>query len=616
MTKDSTNPSKITITTTPCQALKQARLIGLNDHVKSVRQKTAPNSAHGELKQVGLAAFGFGNASSSKKTPDSGDALETPPPKRQKRLSSDAEVPETQFAQNTQSPELDGYGAFAGHSGAADGSDYSSPLSSPPSEGSSPFSINSINSALAMLPPPLPTGPVTPKRRRAVEVPDSKSPPFTPFTPYRSQREENQLEPQVSPTARLGKSLIVPRAEEDAEMSCGYHSPTPKRPQGLFSSTPKSLRQGTGSKGETQGAKGELMERGEVVESAEAPVGDREEVIDSSQWWENEDTQNASISTQYTLEMQIQGTKMAKEGVDEDTGLPEPGVGPVRDEASFRVDLSYKGDPPLGYNDDNAPKSQDASQMDDDDAQESFRSMTYPIPLKSHDGTPQPETGEDPVLPVDEGRASSTASEEEDLEDRGNESQEYPEYRAYRTQQLPSSFYQQPSSPEFPPSSQYILPEAVNQLGPAGRNGRNDNNDGWEPQLLPETLDEAMRDERDKRDSNTDEEPSQFLPKVVNEPASAAGAEGDRGLGKRAPSQFLPGMLRESNAALIDDKNDGEEQDIKREFEDDDGKERGAITRSQLLPGELMETFPMPPPLSQYSSYGYGYHELDMSETQ
>lgn len=118
----------------------------------------------------------------------------------------------------------------------------------------------------------------------------------------------------------------------------------------------------------------------------------------------------------------------------------------------------------------------------------------------------------------------------------------------------------------------------------------------------------------------------------------------DEGGDKEGSSQVLPGMINGSDAAVVRDDSqllpalinrldaesrgevgDGNHEDgqgigIRDEDDDDEGGRvgwrDGTVTRSQLLPSELMETFPMPPPLSQFSSYGpYGY-EFDESETQ
>lgn len=607
MEKGSSKSSRVAATTLP--PLKQARLVRINDHVKSVRHKpTAPNSnsALDKLKQSGLAAFGFGGAKNN--TPD-----ETPPPKRRKQLATDLEVPETQFSLNTQSPELCGYGPFASNSGAIFGEEYSSPLSSPPSEISSPVSPPLISSFAAMPPP---AAPVTPKRRRVTEVPDSKSPPVTPFTPYASQQWENWLDLQLSPTARKSISPLVPRIEEYPSRNNECHNPTHIEllPQRLFTSSLKRVQQQ--DKGSEEEAR-KVRETEGVAEIVEEAFEDTERTIKSSQWWENEDTQDFPLSTQATQEEEVNKNTTTSIIVGHDTAPQEPGGGLVNVEESFRVDLSYGGDPPTEDTDENEAVhgSQGVSGMDQEevDMQESFRSMTYPV-LEFHGDTPEPEPamGDDPLTYED--LPSSTASQE-DPEDV-NDSQEYPAYGAYRTQQLPSSFYQHNnyrlSSPEIPPSSQFP-PQIVDELGPTGDDSRDQRR---VPLFLSEVTGKGLN-AGDEGDDNYDKEGlSQVLPTTidVSDPATT-----------RDDSQFLPVLINEFDAEARrkradDNHEDGQDIGIKDKDDDSEGGQvnwhDGTVTRSQLLPSELMETFPMPPPLSQFSSYGpYGY-EYDESETQ
>lgn len=618
MTKGSAKSSRVITATTPLPQLKQARLTGVNDYAKSVRQKsTTPNSASSELKQAGLTAFGFrgANASKKSKTPDRRDAIETPPQKRRKKLTGNLEIPETQFAQNTQSPEPGGHDSFAN---SYTGDEYSSPLSSPPPEGSSPILPPSISSSAAMPPPPAPAMPVTPKRRRVVEVPDSKSPPFTPFTPYASQQQKDQLSSQASPTARLSKSPVTSGMDEDSEID-GCRSPTPVPtqilPQRLFQSL-KSLPRLKRLWEDEDGIRGEREKaaRAEgVMESVEVASSDRDKIIKSSQWWENEDTQDAPLSTQYTQEKQVGETSPPLESLQQDMGIR-----PAHEEAPFHVDLSYQTDPPIkATNDNEAYEPQSTSRMNnEEDIQGSFHSMSYPVPLKFYDDTPNPEsdTGDDPAFPVD-GDSTATEEDHEDM-DGLNESEAYPIYGAYRTQQLPSSFYQhntyRHSSPEFPPSSQFAPLTVINQSSPGLKNESRGEEE--QSQFLPRVTEEL---DIVTGDGNSDEEPSQFLPRMT----------GDVNMVVRDDSQFLPAMINESDTAMrggrVDNTHEGEERDgnIKGEEDDDGGGEvrgrrTGTVTRSQLLPSELMETFPMPPPLSQFSSYGPYDYEYRASETQ
>lgn len=579
--------------------LKQARLVGINDHVKSVQQKsTGPptsNSTLGGLRQSGLAAFGFGVR---KDTLDRRDVIEIPPPKRRKKLVADLEVPETQFALNTQSPELSDYDPFATSSEAVFREDgYSSPLSSPPSEVSSPSPISSF---VAMPPPPPPAAPVTPKRRRVIEVPDSKSPPVTPFTPYASQQQDDWLDSQPSPIAHKNISPFV----QPMEGYLGSDIPTPTSSrvvrQRLFTSGSDMAQQDKGDEGEAH--KEKVGGMGDAAEWVEVVFEDRDRIIKSSQWWENEDTQNVSLSMQ------------EERDIGHDSALQDF----VQDDESFRVDLSYKSE--LAENTDEKDgtyESQADSEIDlgGNDMQESFHSMTYPV-LGFRGDTPEPEPimGDDRI---DEDFPSPTANQE-DAEgvDKCNESQEYPVYGAYRTQQFPSSFYQHSSyrlsSPEIPPSSQFA-PVIDNELCSAGK----DDNRGQGGALLLPRVIEKGPDARDEEDGTHDKEglPQRF-PELVNRSNTAA----------REDLQCLPVLINMLDALArgeVDygDHEDGQDiQDISIK-DDNEGKGQvgwrdGTVTRSQLLPSELMETFPMPPPLSQFSSCGpYGY-EYDESETQ
>lgn len=611
MVKGSAKFSRATATLPP---LKQARLVGINDHVKSIRHKSTalnPNSALDELKQAGLAAFGFGGA--SKKTPDRRDAIETPHPKRQRQLAADLEVPETQFALNTQSPELCDYDLFAKTSGAVFGEEHSSQLSSPPLEVSSPISLSPTNPFIAMLPPP--AAPVTPKRRRVMEVPDSKSPPVTPFTPYASQQRKNWLDPQSSPTARKSISPIVPWMEEYSGRSDECHSPTPiQLPQRLFTPSPKGVQQQSkDSEEETHKEGGRAKEIGGVADMVEEAFGDRDRTIKSSQWWENEDTENFPLSTQITQEEQVNENITALSDVGHDSMSQESEIRLVHGGESFRVDLSYKSNPSTVNTDesDGAHELQGSSRVDQEgnDMQESLRSMTYPV-LEFCGDTPEPKMGDRPL--TDEDLPNSTASQEGPGD--ADESQEYPAYGAYRTQQFPSSFYQHNNfrhpSPEIPPSSQFI-PQIVSELGPVGED---DSCDQVGASLF---LSGVVGGGLDISDEGGDKEgSSQVLPGMINGSDAAV---------VRDDSQLLPALINRLDAESRGEVGDGNHEDgqgigIRDEDDDDEGGRvgwrDGTVTRSQLLPSELMETFPMPPPLSQFSSYGpYGY-EFDESETQ
>lgn len=595
--------------------LKQARLVGINDHVKSVRQKsTGPptsNSTLGGLRQSGLATFGF---SVRKDAPDRRGVIEMPLPKRRKKLVAGLEVPETQFALNTQSPEFSDYNPFATSSEAVFGEDgYSSPLSSPPSEAPSPSPISSF---VAMPPPPPPAAPVTPKRRRVIEVPDSKSPPVTPFTPYASQQQGDWLDSQPSPTAHKSISPIVQLTEE--YLGSDIPTPTPSRVvrQRLFTSgLDMAQQQDKGDEGEAHTERGKVGGMGGAAELVETVFGDRDKIIKSSQWWENEDTQNLPLSTQ---EEQVNKNATFRGDIGHNTALQDF----AQDDKSFRVDPSYKSNPLAENTDekDGTSESQADSEIDQggNDMQESFHSMTYPV-LEFRGDTPEPEPimGDDRIPLIDEDFPSPTANRE-DAEgvDKCNESQEYPVYGAYRTQQFPSSFYQHNSyrlsSPEIPPSPQFV-PEIDNELYSVGK----DDTRGQGGSLFLPRVIEKGPCTSDEEDGTHDKEGlPQLFPGLVNQSNTAA----------REDPQFLPVLLNELDALARDEVDyggheDGQDINIKDDDDDSEGKGQvgwrdGTVTRSQLLPSELMETFPMPPPLSQFSSYGpYGY-EYDESETQ
>lgn len=449
-----------------------------------------------------------------------------------------------------------------------------------------------------------------------MEVPDSKSPPVTPFTPYTSQQRKNLLDPQSSPTAHKSISPILPWIEEYWGMS---DSPTPIQllPQRLFSPSPKGVQhQGKDNEEEAHKEWGKAKEIGGVMEMVEEVFGDGDRTIKSSQWWENEDMENFPLSTQITQEEQVNENMTALSGIGHDTVSRESDIRLVHGEESFRVDLSYKSDTSTVNTDENdgAHELQGGSGVgqEENDIQESFRSMAYPV-LEFRGDTPEPKMRDDPL--TDEDFPNSTASQES-LEDV-DESQEYPAYGAYRTQQFPSSFYQhnncRHSSPEIPPSSQFI-PQIVSELGSVEED---ENCDQVGASLFLSGVVGVGLDVSDEEGDNRDKEgSSQVLPRMINGSDSAAVRDG---------SQFLPALINGLDPESRGERGDGNHEDgqgigIRDEYYDGEGGRvdwrDGTVTRSQLLPSELMETFPMPPPLSQFSSYGpYGY-EYDESETQ
>ena len=234
----------------------QKRISGINGHVKAVRKKaTAPASSRNP-KQATLAELGFVKAAS--KTPGGGAAaaadtgvevgmraaeevvdLDSPRPEKRRRTSKSPEIPETQVAQLTQSPGFDDC-----IDDELDPDDVSSSFLPRFPTVSKTKTANKEH----MRPPP-----ETPKRRKLpIEVPNSQS-PFTQLTPSRSDAP-------ASPTiaARLPHQ---PRPGADGEAS-------PKKQSDAVSSaaTPSTRR-----------------------------VGSRA-IVKSSQWWEN--TQDSISDTE------------------------------------------------------------------------------------------------------------------------------------------------------------------------------------------------------------------------------------------------------------------------------------------------------------------------------
>ena len=78
-------------------------------------------------------------------------------------------------------------------------------------------------------------------------------------------------------------------------------------------------------------------------------------------------------------------------------------------------------------------------------------------------------------------------------------------------------------------------------------------------------------------------------------------------------SQGLPAGEEEEEVEEVGEVEGGEGVEEEVAEKERGGRER-PITVSQLLPSSLMETFPLPPPLSQFSSYGY--EAVPGSETQ
>lgn len=589
-------------------SLKQARLVGINDHVKSVRRKPSTlhsNSTPVGLKQSELSAFGFSAGG------DRTNAVGRLSPKRRKNLAVDFEIPETQFALNTQSLELSGFDHLTPNGGEEG---CSSRLLSPPPEVSS---LSPISSFITI--PPLAI-PMTPKRRQVTEIPDSKSPPVTPFSPYASQKRDNWLDPQPSPTAHKIISPIIQSTEECLGSYCSTLTPTQSLQQRLVTSSPRAVRQ-RDKDDKIIVHKGSEKVGGmvEVAKGVGAMSGDR--IINSSQWWENDDSQNFLPSTQDT---QQHKNKNSQGYIGHGTALQESGIRHIQDRRLFHPGLSYKSDP-LAENADGrcgayGSQANRATGQGANNIPESFHNTTRPTPEFRRDARDlQPIMDYDRVLKSENLPSPTTIQEDPQDVENCNESQEYPVYGAYRSQQFPSSFYQhnnyQFSSPGIPPSSRAV-PGIVNELYSA----RNVDNRGQERSRFLSGVIEMGPDAGDKwNDRHDKESPSQLLSRLFNRSDVAA---------TRDDPQFLPVLMNELNTMVrssVDGGDYKDEQDIQNisiKDENDVGEGRGKIgrrhgivTRSQLLPSELMETFPMPPPLSQFSSYGpycYEYGEREI----
>ncbi|KAI5852859.1 hypothetical protein DFP73DRAFT_534297 [Morchella snyderi] len=220
-----------------------------------------------------------------------------------------------------------------------------------------------------------------------------------------------------------------------------------------------------------------------------------------------------------------------------------------------------------------------------------------------------------------------TASEE----DPDPDDEDAPHYKPYHTQQLPSSFWQtngaytqllqqgsqwapdalrrKYSAAGHPSSSQRAAAPEIVQL-PGGAGGpMKDVDVGVEEDV---DVDVDAKEDGDEDEDGDGDEPSQFLP--------GPGDDGERE-GEPPSSPVLPGCP-EVPATPTQKVGRGRRRRRRRSGEfklrsipDDD--EDVTIATSQLLPSELMETFPMPPPLSQFSSYGYGDLSFESeSETQ
>lgn len=339
---------------------------------------------------------------------------------------------------------------------------------------------------------------------------------------------------------------------------------------------------------------------------APAPVN-RDKIVNSSQWWEVEE--DAPLSTQAT-----QTQTQSRAGTDTETQdsiatvlLPESQKPAIRhaqeqehepETETFRVDLTYNEPEPEDFE---APESQDPTRAaaGQDESQGSFHSMTYPPPHPFRDDTPEGNAPAEQPIPLPDA-VDDTASEEDPEED-----EDAPHYKPYHTQQLPSSFWQTNATyTQLPQQTELLLgsqwaPEAVRRKYSTAALG--DTSQWVAPEIvqLPKSpMKEDVDVEEEDDGEEDDKEPSQSLP----------------GPDDGESSQVLPGSEEvPATPTQVETKKGGRRGEFKFHIPDDD--EDVTIATSQLLPSELMETFPMPPPLSQFSSYGYGDLSFE-SETQ
>ncbi|PWW80817.1 hypothetical protein C7212DRAFT_361323 [Tuber magnatum] len=294
--------------------------------------------------------------------------------------------------------------------------------------------------------------------------------------------------------------------------------------------------------------------------------GEEERVVKSSQWWENEEL---CISTQ----------RSGGEEVLNPFGTLEPTIA-----NSFSPSASPSASPSPSFptreikREDQSPSLPSPSpQTTQGYSQVNIKTTTTQIPINFRD-TPVPpaaadanepaeEESQEPQLPYhqdDDGGGDeilppsptqSMGEDEFEKDDGGDDGDDIdPDglhaFNPVRTQQLPSSFYHRGGRESSPPELPAVL------------------TGGFSSQGLPvgEELDEETEGKR------VEEEKQEEVEEEGPEEVSAEEERGGR------------------------------------------SRRRRPITVSQLLPSSLMETFPLPPSLSQFSSYGY--EVVPGSETQ
>ncbi|RPA96719.1 hypothetical protein L873DRAFT_1791508 [Choiromyces venosus 120613-1] len=374
--------------------------------------------------------------------------------------------------------------------------------------------------------------------------------------------------PSTAGSSSGGKKRVYASDDEIAETQFGFATQSFCDDLGPSPETPKRVRRGEvpsshSPPGSPWTPKGKEGSGGIPFRIGGGGDGEEvERVIESSQWWENEEL---SISTQRSGEEEettIRGSlslslspsaspasplREIKQG--ESPSPPSPPIPQVHSQVDVVTTTTQI---PINFRDTPIPPPPPPS---------------VPPPTTIAADEPEPEESQEPQLPFhhhhhhhddDEGEIlppSPTQSmgvdeferdDEDDVDEDGLHA-----FNPVRTQQLPSSFYIHDGRESSPPMLPTVLTE------------------GFSSQGLPvEEEGEAAVEELEQEQE------------VVGEGVEEAVVEA--------------------------------EEEVER-----DGKGRRnkrPITVSQLLPSSLMETFPLPPPLSQFSSYGGEF--VPGSETQ
>lgn len=511
--------------------LKQSRLAGINEVIKSIRRRPSVTMSDSCLKQSSLANFGFQKleGEEAKEVEPEETPVRKKPRREEKRFLPDDEIAETQFALMTQSCYVDD-----------DDDDHDMKKKEEGEEVGN--GKGSVVMGVGMPPPP-----VTPKRKRVLEVPSSHSPPATPLTPF-SQRKKavdvDRLSPSPGPkrSSNLKKGLGSRGSATGARVA----------PFGKRAAPGVKIEMDIKVEDDEETASEEDEEPGAKV-SEKSSEGDRNRVVKSSQWWEDEElTQRSSLGI---LVAGPQREHVIKSTLDEDDDSDHYEIRQEHEQAYISESLKpgdTGGQLPMEPLEEKADhqflgESYETPELEDlpaarvgDVKEVEFNTTTTMIPINFRDDSPE-ESQEPDNIPLDQDFSPPPPSSTQDEEDEDEDA--FHEFKPVRTQQLPSSFFhrEDPSSPpssDLPPSSQF-LPEPLPSPPPDELGGSCDGDNG--------------RDD------------------AQNSPVTKEGG-GSRGSGG------VP------------------------------------LTVSQLLPSSLMETFPMPPPLSEYDSdeYEFGLE----SETQ